>query len=63
MDSADDLKAVKTEIINAAKAAGGSGNEAVMTTIKEYAPSGNPNAIRDINKARELLTKLQALAQ
>ena len=63
MDSADDLKAVKTEIINAAKAAGGSGNEAVMTTIKEYAPSGNPNAIRDINKAKELLTKLQALAQ
>ena len=61
--SADDLKSVKTEIINAAKAAGGSGNEAVMTTIKEYAPSGNPNAIRDINKAKELLTKLQALAQ
>ena len=61
--SADDLKAVKTEIINAAKAAGGSGNETVMTTIKEYAPSGNPNAIRDINKAKELLTKLQALAQ
>ena len=61
--AADDLKAVKAEIINAAKAAGGSGNEAVITTIKEYAPSGNPNAIRDINKARELLTKLQALAQ
>ena len=61
--AADDLKAVKAEIINAAKAAGGSGNEAVMTTIKEYAPSGNPNAIRDINKARELLTKLQALTQ
>lgn len=60
--SADDLKAVKTEIINAAKAAGGSGNATVMTTIKEYAPSGNPNAIRDINKAKELLTKLQALA-
>lgn len=61
--SVDDLKAIKTEIINAAKAAGGSGNETVMTTIKEYAPSGNPNAIRDINKARELLIKLQALAQ
>ena len=57
----DDLKTVKAQIIEAAKAAGGSGNEAVMATIKEYAPSGNPNALRDIDKARELLGKLQAL--
>ena len=57
----DDLKTVKAQIIEAAKTAGGSGNETVMATIKEYAPSGNPNALRDIDKARELLGKLQAL--
>ena len=57
----DDLKTVKSQIIEAAKAAGGSADANVMTTIKGYAPSGNPNAIRDIDKARELLGKLQAL--
>ena len=57
----DELKTVKSQIIEAAKTAGGSGNETVMATIKEYAPSGNPNALRDIDKARELLGKLQVL--
>ena len=57
----DDLKTVKSQIVEAAKAAGGSADANVMTTIKGYAPSGNPNAIRDIDKARELLGKLQAL--
>lgn len=57
----DDLKTVKAQIIEAAKAAGGSGNETVMATIKEYAPSGNPNALRDIEKAKELLGKLMNL--
>ena len=57
----DDLKSVKSQIIAAAKAAGGSGNETVMTIIKEYAPSGNPNSIKDIDKAKELLSKLQTL--
>lgn len=57
----DPLKAIKAQIIEAAKAAGGSGNETVMATIKEYAPSGNPNALRDIDKAKELLSKLMNL--
>lgn len=57
----DDLKDIKAQIIEAAKAAGGSGNESVMATIKEYAPSGNPNALRDIDKAKELLSKLMNL--
>ena len=59
----DDLKTIKTQIIEAAKAAGGSGNETVMTTIKGYGPSGNPNALRDIDKAKELLGKLQELTK
>jgi len=57
----DDLKAVKVAIINAAKTAGGSSNETVMTTIKQYAPSGNPNSIKDIDKAKQLLEELTQL--
>ena len=59
----DDLKSVKKAIIAAAKAAGGSADETVMTTIKEYSASGNPNAIKDLDKAKELLDKLKALAK
>jgi len=62
MDSANDLKTVKTEIINVAKSLGGPNNETVMNTIKEFAPSGNPNSLKDISKAKELLEKLQAMA-
>ena len=58
----DDLKSIKSQIIEAAKAAGGSGNETVMATIREFAPSGNPNSIKDIEKAKELLSRLKALA-
>lgn len=57
----DDLKAVKAEIIAAAKAAGGPSNETVMNMIKQYVPSGNPNAIRDIDKAKELLDKIKSI--
>ena len=59
----DDLKSIKSQIIEAAKAAGGSGDATVMTTIKEYAPSGNPNSIKDIEKAKELLGKLKGLVK
>jgi len=59
----DDLKEIKKQIIELAKAAGGPGNDTVMNVIKEYVPSGNPNALRDIEKAKELLADLQALAQ
>ena len=58
----DDLKAIKLQIIEAAKAAGGSSNDTVMATIKEYAPSGNPNSIKDVEKATELLKKLNNIA-
>lgn len=54
----DDIKEIKAEIIEAAKAAGGSSNQNVMAVIKEYAPSGNPNAIKDLDKAKELLDRL-----
>ena len=58
----DELKSIKSQIINAAKTAGGSSNETVMATIKQYAPSGNPNSIKDIDKAKQLLEELIQLA-
>lgn len=61
VDDLDDLKEIKKQIIELAKAAGGPGNDTVMSVIKEYVPSGNPNAIRDIEKAKELLTKIKEL--
>ena len=59
--AADDLKEIKKQIIELAKAAGGPGNDTVMSVIKEYVPSGNPNAIRDIEKAKELLSRIKEL--
>ena len=59
----DDLKAVKADIIALCKELGGSSNTELMNTIKEYASSGNPNAIRDIEKAKELLGRLQNLGK
>lgn len=40
---------------------GGTKNEELMTTLKNYIPSGNPNAFRDIDKAKECLEKIKAI--
>lgn len=54
----DELKSIKSQIVDRCKALGGTGNTEMMTLLKSYVPSGNPNAIRDIAKAKELLEKL-----
>lgn len=58
----DDLNEIKTQIITAAKNAGGSSNETVINTIKKYAANGNPKAIQDIDEAKQLLEELKKLA-
>lgn len=55
----DELKETKQQIITLAKTLGGTKNADLMATLKEYAPSGNPNAIKDIDKARECLNKIK----
>ena len=55
----EDLATIHKQIIEAAKAAGGSSDANVMATIKEYAPKGNPSVIKSMDKAKELLEKLQ----
>lgn len=54
----DDLKSIKAQIVDRCKALGGTGNADMMALLKTYVTSGNPNAIRDISKAKELLDKL-----
>lgn len=57
----DELKSVKEEIIAMCTKLGGTKNEELMTTLKNYVPSGNPNAFRDIDKAKECLEKIKAI--
>ena len=54
----DDLKSIKVQIVDRCKALGGTSNADMMALLKTYVTSGNPNAIRDISKAKELLDKL-----
>ena len=60
-DPAESLKALKAEIIQMCGDLGGTKNEALMTTLKSYIPSGNPNALRDLDKARDLANALKSV--
>lgn len=59
--SDDELKSIKKEIISLCSSLGGTKNADLMTTLKEYVPSGNPNMIKDIDKAKECLNRLQSV--
>lgn len=61
MDVTSDLKELKKEIITVAQAKGGPKDETVSGIIKKYVDSGNPNALKDIDKAKELLDELNAI--
>jgi len=58
-DPVDDLKAIKSEIIKIGTEK--KGNPKLVETIKEFVPSGNPNAIRDIEKAKACLEAVKNL--
>lgn len=57
--SVDELKETKQSIVALCKELGGTKNADLMATLKEFAPSGNPNAIKDVDKARECLNKIK----
>ena len=57
----DDLAAIKKEIIALCNQLGGTKNEALMATLKTYTANGNPNAIRDLDKAQECLAAIKEL--
>lgn len=55
----DILKDVKKEIISLCTKLGGTKNEALMTVLKEFVPSGNPNALKDAQAAKDCLAKIK----
>lgn len=61
VDPAELLKSVKTEIIQYCNDLGGTKNPDLMAALKAVVPSGNPNAIRDYDKATDLLSTLKGM--
>lgn len=62
VDMVDELSEIQNKIINRCKELGGTKNEEMMNLIKtNYIKSGNPKAIKDIDKARELLNRLNGM--
>jgi len=59
-DSAE-LATTKKGIVSTCANLGGTKNEELMKVLKAVIPSGNPNAIRDIDKAKELLETLKTI--
>ena len=60
-ESADDLAAIKKEIVNLCTELGGTQNAELMETLKTFVANGNPNAIKSIDKAKECLEKLKMI--
>ena len=59
--SDEDITSIKKEIISICTKLGGTKNETLMTTLKEFVPSGNPNALKDVGKATECLAKIKEI--
>jgi hypothetical protein len=57
----DEITTIKKEIVSLCTQLGGTKNAALMDTLKLYVPSGNPNAIKDVDTAKECLEKVKAL--
>lgn len=55
------IEEVKTNIIELCKELGGKDNDELMTVLKEYDSSGNPNRIKDLDKAIELKSRLDEM--
>ena len=61
VDTVDELKETKKQIITRCTELGGTKNTELMTAIKNVIASGNPNAIKDLDTAKKLLANLQAM--
>ena len=57
--SEDELKSIKKEIVSVCTQLGGQKNETLMTTLKSFVANGNPNAIKDIEKAKKCLEAIK----
>ena len=57
----DELPAIKKEIITMCTKLGGTKNELLMNTLKKFVKNGNPNAIKEVDKAKECLSAIRAI--
>lgn len=60
---ADDLASVKKDIVAMCVEKGGQKNTNLMTKLKEFVPSGNPNAFKDIEKAKACLEAIKEIKE
>lgn len=61
VETEDELKVVKKQIVARCTELGGTKNTEMMDMLKTFVPSGNPNQIRDLEKAKECLAALNAM--
>jgi hypothetical protein len=59
----DAMESVKQDVFDLLKKLGGSGNEMAVALVKEHHASGNPNAIKDIQKMSQLRSELKDLLE
>ena len=57
----ESLKSIKKEIVELCTALGGTKNEQLMATLKQFSANGNPNAIKSIEKAQECLAAIKGV--
>lgn len=57
----NELPAIKKEIITMCTKLGGTKNELLMNTLKTFVKNGNPNAIKEVDKAKECLSAIKAI--
>lgn len=55
----DELPKIKKQIIEICTAVGGQKNTELMSTLKEFTKNGNPNALKDVDKAKECLAAVK----
>lgn len=60
-DPSESLSDIKKKIVEKCNTLGGTKNAELMKTIQDVAGSPNPNTIKDIEKAKELLAKLDKI--
>lgn len=58
-DPVEELKELKRNLVKKCVELGGQKNVTLMAKLKEFVPSGNPNAFRDVMKARECMAALE----
>lgn len=57
----DELPTIKKEIISLCSKLGGSKNTELMTTLKKFIASGNPNGIKEVSVAKECFEALKKI--